>query len=322
MEHPYRVHSSIGFGFLQLLFISSLAYPTPPPPVYHNVAVFRLFGTVYYTIFQDTPLYLKLECATILLEIICDTLYIRYIIQDYTYIFGVIDIASNALFCMFVILSLKNSDIKTERIVDTIDKIRKTFVECCFGRTSDHHDHIHGHSHDHDHSHSHGSRPTPNHMYTSVSTDAESRPPAIYTFGTRQAFKPNFYNSSWGREYINTKVENEFDKVEKHETELGDIGMITGTDGITQYIRFDEPGYSPAGSGANHYANIFVSPYFTRDGTPITCLTGIDKIGVCLFIYNLIQFIYQLMMYSSIITSCQEIHNATRATTATERWLC
>ena len=311
MEHPYRVHSSIGFGFLQLLFISSLAYPTPPPPVYHNVAVFRLFGTVYYTIFQDTPLYLKLECATILLEIICDTLYIRYIIQDYTYIFGVLDIISNALFCTFVILSVKNSDIKTERIADTIDKIRKTFVDCCFGRTVV----------DDAHAYTYDSR---SHMYKSVITDeTETHHPPVYTFGGRQAFKPSFYNSSWGKEYINARVEHEFDKIEKHDTELGDIGMITGADGTTQYIRFDEPGYSTAGSGANHYANIFVSPYFTRDGTPITCLTGIDKLGVCLFIYNLIQFIYQLMMYSSIISSCRDFHNATTATTtAMERWLC
>ena len=316
MEHPYRVHSSIGFGFLQLLFISSLAYPTPPPPVYHNVAVFRLFGTVYYTIFQDTPFYLKLECATILLEIICDTLYIRYIIQDYTYIFGVLDIISNALFCTFVILSVKNSDIKTERIADTIDKIRKTFVDCCFGRTVVDDAHAHAYAYD-----------SRNHMYKSVITDeTETRHPPVYTFGTRQAFKPSFYNSSWGKEYINARVEHEFDKIDKHDTELGDIGMITGTDGTTQYIRFDEPGYSTAGSGANHYANIFVSPYFTRDGTPITCLTGIDKLGVCLFIYNLIQFIYQLMMYSSIISSCRDFHNATTTTTTTttamERWLC
>jgi hypothetical protein len=307
MEHPYRVHSSIGFGFLQLLFISSLAYPTPPPPVYHNVAVFRLFGTVYFTIFQDTPLYIKLECATILVKIICDTLYIRYIIQDYTYIFGVIDIISNVLFCIFAILSLKNSDIKTERIADTIDKIRKTIVDCCFGRTIDN-----------------DPRPAENHMYKSVSTDAETRPPTIYTFGTRQAFKPNFYNSSWGHEYINTKVEREFDKIDKHETELGNIGTITGADGTTQYIRFDEPDYSTEYSCANHYANIFVSPYFTRDGTPITCLSGIDKFGVCLFIYNLIQFIYQLIMYSSIISSCREYHNTTTVTASSliESWLC
>jgi hypothetical protein len=209
---------------------------------------------------------------------------------------------------------VKNSDIKTERIADTIDKIRKTFVDCCFGRTVV----------DDAHAYTYDSR---NHMYKSVITDeTETRHPPVYTFGTRQAFKPSFYNSSWGKEYINARVEHEFDKIDKHDTELGDIGMITGTDGTTQYIRFDEPGYSTAGSGANHYANIFVSPYFTRDGTPITCLTGIDKLEVCLFIYNLIQFIYQLMMYSSIISSCRDFHNTTTATatttTAMERWLC
>ena len=81
MEHPYRIHSSIGFGFLQLLMLSSLAYPTPPPPLYHNIALIRMMGTVYFTLFHDKPIYLKLECLTILLEVIRDTLYIWYIIQ-------------------------------------------------------------------------------------------------------------------------------------------------------------------------------------------------------------------------------------------------
>jgi hypothetical protein len=226
----------------------------------------------------------------------------------------VIDIISNALFCLFVVLSVKNSDIKTERIADTIDKIRKTFVDCCFGRTVV--DEAHA-----AHARAAAAHDSRHHMYKSVITDeTETRHPPVYTFGARQAFKPSFYNSSWGKEYINAKVEHEFDKID---TELGDIGMITGSDGTTQYIRFDEPGYSTAGSGANHYANLFISPYFTRYGTPITCLSGIDKFGVCLFIYNLTQFIYQLMMYSSIISRCREFHNTT-ATTATtmEQWLC
>ena len=108
MEHPYRVHSSIGFGFLQLLMLSSLAYPSPPPPLYHNIALARMMGTVYFTLFQDKPFYLKLECATILLEVIRDGLYIWYIIRDYTYVFGAFDIVSNLLFCTVVGLSLSN----------------------------------------------------------------------------------------------------------------------------------------------------------------------------------------------------------------------
>ena len=76
MEHPYRVHSSIGFGFLQLLMLSSLAYPRPPPPLYHNIALTRMMGTVYFTMFHNKPIYLKLECVTILLEVIRDSLYI------------------------------------------------------------------------------------------------------------------------------------------------------------------------------------------------------------------------------------------------------
>ena len=364
MEHPYRVHSSIGFGFLHLLFISSLAYPTPPPPVYHNTAVIRMMGTIYFTIFQEKSFYLKLECATILIEMICDVLYIRYIILDYTYLFGVIDVISNALICVFILLSIQNGDYKTKEIINKIDEIRTTCIDCCFGLKND--------------SNSNTSSSSPSlpqtvyerptnraHLYKSIPSDDYNRMPTatatstatstttantayyneapVYTFGGRQAFKPSFYNSSWGRDYIQAKVEREFDKVDKCETEIGDVGMITGADGTTQYIRFDEPDYKDYNSsGINHYANIFVSPYFTRDGTPITWFSGcskIDKIGACLFIYNVVQFIYQLMMYSSIITSCRAFAatsaSATSASAATidittnhtstfeiQRWLC
>ena len=350
MEHPYRVHSSIGFGFLQLLFMTSLAYPTPPPPVYHNTAVIRLIGTVYFTIFQDNPFYLKLECATILLEMICDLLYIKYIILDYTYIFGIIDVISNTLICAFVFLSIQNSDIKTKEIIHKFDEIRTTCVSCCFGLKNETPPPPPSSS---SLSSSLSSPPPPlypqhsnqSYMYKSIPSDDSSikntnttyRDEApVYTFGGRQAFKPSFYNSSWGRDYIQAKVEREFDKIEKHDTEIGDVGMISGTDGTTQYIRFDEPDYNYHHSsvGMNHYANIFVSPYFTRDGTPITWFSGcskIDKVGACLFIYNIVQFIYQLMMYSSIITSCRASteaahlltnHTMTMTSFEMERWLC
>jgi len=352
MEHPYRVHSSIGLGFLQLLFMASIAYPTPPPPVYHNTAVIRLMGTVYFTIFKDTPFYLKLECATILLEMICDVLYIKYIIIDYTYVFGVIDVISNALICVFVLLSIQQNDesSKTTEIMNKLDDIRMTCVSCCIGL-----------KHDTPHSSPPPPPPPPQalrnsqpeyshraHMYKSIPSDDYGRTATttttttttyyneepVYTFGGRQAFKPSFYNSSWGRDYVQAKVEREFDKIEKRDTELGEVGMISGTDGTTQYIRFDdEYSHIHGSTGMSHYANIFVSPYFTRDGTPITWFSRcskIDKIGACLFIYNIVQFIYQLMMYSSIITSCrastEAAHLRMNETMTTsfemERWLC
>jgi hypothetical protein len=316
MEHPYRVHSSIGFGFLQLLMLSSLAYPSPPPPLYHNIALARMMGTVYFTLFQDKPFYLKLECVTILLEVIRDGLYIWYIIRDYTYVFGVFDIVSNLLFCTVVGLSLSNNDGSWDRINESLEGIRKTCVGCCWtARTA--------------------AAPTPHaphappaNMYSSLpmhesyphtaAARKEEEPP-IYTFGMhRQAFKPSFYSSSWGREYLNAKVEREFDQIDKN-------GMIKSADGTTQYIRFDEVPESTAGAGgAHHYANIFVSPYFTKEGSPITTFsewTKTDSIGVCLFIYNLIQFIYQLMMYRSIVTGCAE-RETDHAERLLLRWMC
>lgn len=341
MEHPYRIHSSIGFGFLQLLFISSIAYPSPPPPVYYNITVLRLMATVYFTIFQDKPFYLKLECLTILFEVIFDALYVQYIIRDYTYIFGVIDICSNILFLIFVVISLKNgndTERNTKEISEKMENVRKTCVSCCFGLSPQsqlptHEEPLrnlermeHRSTNSRMNSHLYKSIPSDDYRkntnYSDNHANQDDKAPA-YTFGGRQAFKPSFYNSSWGREYIQSSVEREFDKIDKHNTELGDIGMISGTDGTTQYIRFDE--YEPSSNtGISNYANIFVSPYFTKDGTQITGCTNIDKIGVCLFIYNMIQFIYQLMIYSSIIVSCRE-HNLIMNNSTTfqiEKWLC
>jgi hypothetical protein len=332
MEHPYRVHSSIGFGFLQLLMLSSLAYPSPPPPLYHNIALTRLMGTVYFTMFQDKPFYLKLECATILLEVVRDTLYIWYIIRDYTYLFGVFDIVSNLLFCIMVGLSLNNGEEKWAKISENLEGIRQTCLECCWKRQPV------IHRPDGSARELEGRGMNNRHMYSSLPNDdnrnknIQANEAPMYTFGSRQAFKPSFYSSSWGHEYLKAKVEREFDRIDYCEnTNAGDIGMVTGTDGSTQYIRFDD---AETGSGAHHYANIFVSPYYTKDGTQITSFSGwtkTDTVGACLFIYNLIQFIYQLIMYSSIIGSCREYHerlvvstNAT-ASIVNERmvaWLC
>ena len=345
MENPYRIHSSIGFGFLQLLFITSIAYPTPPPPVYHNIALIRLMGTVYFTIFRDKPFYLKLECVTILLDVLCDTLYIRYIIKDYTYIFGVLDICSNTLFCVFVLLSINNGDTQTAIIAEKMEDIRKTCLSCCFGwnppqsqTQQQQEQQLYERT---NRTATATATATPaaatSHLYKSIPMNNDDHrhtvdEAPIYTFGGRQAFKPSFYNSSWGREYVQAKVEREFERIDRCNTRIGEIGAISGADGSTQYIRFDDPEYgnTPSGdTGINHYANIFVSPYFTRDGTPITSFSGcinMDGVGVCLFIYNLIQFIYQLMMYSSIITSCREynitVFNNTTTAFEMERWLC
>ena len=337
MDNPYRIHSSIGFGFLQLLFITSLAYPTPPPPVYHNIALTRLMGTVYFTIFKDKPFYLKLECVTILLDVICDTLYIQYIIHDYTYIFGILDIFTNVIFCIFILLSIENGD---TRIFEKMEDIRLTCVSCCFGwkRPDIREQQQQQEQEEHQRplrTYEMNERNTP-HLYKSVpSNDTNNETTPVYTFGGRQAFKPSFYNSSWGREYIQAKVERDFERIERCSTGISDIGIITDSNGNTQYIRFEDPEYANnstyGDTGINHYANLFISPYFTRDGSQITLFSycaNIDGIGVCLFIYNLIQFIYQLMMYSSIIESCRHYNNATVINTTAsnefkiEQWLC
>lgn len=333
MEHPYRVHSSIGFGFLQLLMLSSLAYPIPPPPLYHNIALIRMMGTVYFTLFQNNPVYLKLECLTILFEVIKDGLYVSYVIKDYTYIFGVIDITSNLIFCTIIVLSLNNGHDKWESINNSLEGIRQTCINCCWKKNESqtHHD-----------TSEYGAAKelerketiinTKSHVYTSLPTNENvngQNKTAVYTFGSRQAFKPSFYSSSWGRDYLNANVEREFERIEHKNTYNGDIGIVTSSDGSTQYIRFDDSEPTSYTSAAHHYANIFVSPYFMKDGTPFTSFsswTKKDTVSVFLFTYNLVQFIYQLILYNSIIKTCQEYHkiekNETNANDRLMRWLC
>lgn len=321
MEHPYRVHSSIGFGFLQLLMLSSLAYPTPPPPLYHNIALIRMMGTVYFTLFHDRPIYLKLECVTILLEVIRDALYIRYVIQDYTYLFGVFDIIGNLLFCTAVILSIQNGESRWSKISECFEGMRQTLAgggpsPNDGGRAID--------------GANVAAHPVSSHLYSSLPTNETGRTDEapVYTFGGRQAFKPSFYSSSWGREYLKTKVAHEFDRIDVGGSGGVDVGMISKTDGTTQYIRFDDAeAAAGATAGSSHYANIFVSPYYDKHGNAITSFsswTKADTVGACLFIYNLIQFIYQLVMYSSIVRSCSAAA-AAEADPANERlarWLC
>ena len=105
--------------------------------------------------------------------------------------------------------------------------------------------------------------------------------------------------------------------------------MISQTDGSTQYIRFDDTeAAAGAAAGASHYANIFVSPYYDKNGNAITSFsswTKADTVGACLFIYNLIQFIYQLVMYSSIVRGCSDAAAGNETIVVNDRlvkWLC
>ena len=340
MEHPYRIHSSIGFGFLQLLMLSSLAYPTPPPPLYHNIALTRMMGTVYFTIFQDNPIYLKVECATILLEVIKDSLYIWYIIQDYTYIFGVFDIVSNLLFCAVIALSLNNGEEKWERINAHFEGIRKTIINCCcrwkginHGEPTAEPSRTEYNPRELDIRNIYSSLPTTEPV-RHLRQESAYTTTTIYSSGggnggntgntgnARKAFKPSFYCSP--RHTTTTTLER--NNIEH--------------DGTTEYIRFDESIETPSSSsalssGEYQYANIFVSPYLMKDGTPITSFsdwTKKDTVGVCLFIYNLIQFIYQLMIYKSIIRNCHLYNPAGDDTSPVPapaitnerlmRWLC
>jgi hypothetical protein len=294
-------------------------------------------GTVYFTLFQEIPIYLKLECATILLEVICDALYIRYIIQDYTYLFGVIDIVTNLLFCAAVILSIQNGETRWSKISECFEGLRQTVIPGPHphdggagggANTASNMSQISSKTANvtsRGGSNATGAMSNVSNMYTSLPTSDPGTTndyEPVYTAGGRQAFKPSFYSSSWGRDYIKNKVECEFDRID-HQTNTGygDVGMVTSTDGTTQYIRFEDT----ADSGAGAYASIFVSPYYDKNGNAITSFsswTKADAVGACLFIYNIIQFIYQLMMYTSIVRTCRDVGTTIELNTTIVRWLC
>jgi hypothetical protein len=340
MDNPYRIHSSIGFSLLQLLLLTTIAYPAPPPTLYQNVALVRLGTTVYFSMYRKDPFYLKLDCASIVLKIICDALYVGYIITNYTYIFGIFDIFSDIVFFVVVNISLRNGETSVDKISKKIEEIHRAFIKCCCGWEVP----TNGRSGRGDDETGGGG-----YRYTSLPSEPDAPPSTpvapMYTFGGRQAFKPGFYTSSWGREYLNTKVAHEFDTINRNSGGGGGQGSatITGAEG-TEYIRFDDTSAGAgtgdgADMGAAHYANIFVSPYFTKDGTPITAFSGGGANATCLcnisgllFTYNLLQFIYQLMMYSNIMLTCGAYtrglynNNATAATAANmtgmTAWLC
>lgn len=132
MNNPYRVYSTLCFGFIHLLMMSTLAYPAPIPPVYHNMAIIRIISTAGLGIFPTSRAALFIDCGTIAAKVITDGLYIRYIVSNFTYIMGILDIVSDTLFVGLILYSTIYSDDEQEYDVNSndnnalIDKIRRT----------------------------------------------------------------------------------------------------------------------------------------------------------------------------------------------------
>ena len=109
-------------------------------------------------------------------------------------------------------------------------------------------------------------------------------------------FKQNFYKSS-----SQNTIENEYEKIDRPiPTTAAQLPPYNQSKN-TMYVNFDE--YD---NGASNYANTFVTPYFDRNGNPITSLLCKENAQEILFIIgSLLHFIYQIMIYTNIINTCK-----------------
>lgn len=127
MNNPYRIHSTICVNLIQLFMMASLTYPDPPPPLYHSIVISRLASTVYFGFYPESRTSLVAECTTIVLKIISDALYIRYIVTNYTFVFGILDIISDLIFVSMVLSSITSH----EKIKILNGKIQHYIFTCC-----------------------------------------------------------------------------------------------------------------------------------------------------------------------------------------------
>lgn len=280
MTNTTRIHSTICSSFLQLLMMMSIAYPTPPPPLFHNMVLTRLLTSVYLGLFPTSRFYLGLDCTSIGLKLVSDGLYIRYIVSNYTFVFGLLDMICDGMFFTLVIMTLNGNE-------NTVLHSLQSRILQYFKNDPQPEEH-----------------PTPqftkdynaergHYVYTSM---PPAQPPAMmipitteHTYSSNQEptrrniqpFKPNFYTSSTSAPTYG--VQN-----------ITADNIYSDRTNSNSYINFES--YD---QGRNNYANLFVSPYFTQENS-IDC-----KLELFIFIYSLFHFIYQIMIYINITNTCK-----------------
>lgn len=342
MNNPYRIHSTICVNLLQLLMMTTLAYPQPTPPLFHNIAVARIASTAYLGFFPTSRVSLFIDCFTMALKIVNDALYIRYIVSNYTYIFGILDIVSDILFIYTVFV-----DNETSASIMTAISAIPAYCGCKFNydRTSDSDESAQQqqepylrYSREYNESRKHyvySTIPTTPPI-ASMQTSPQAPPPSpridhqplathMTTFSsdgrinTRSAeyaprqinpFKSNFYKSTqspdYEQEYANIVTQNTMPAAPEHAQAHAprQYAHPHPSNNNTMYVNFDEYDH-----GAANYANTFVSPYFDSNGSPITLRLCTHE---TLFIVgNILHFIYQIMIYINIINTCKTYTSAT-----------
>jgi len=320
MNNPYRIHSTICVYLFQLLMIPTISYNTsPPPPIFHSVIVSRVASSVYYGYFKDSQTFFMIDCTTIAVKMITDFLYIQYIVTNYAAIFGILDIISDIIFLIFVIIP-KNTRIilcdkiseycgcrfNYESLENNEQNTQKNQVEQeIYLRYSREYDDVKRHF-----------------VYSTINTSPSSySPPPERSSGSTRApqpqqppqppqphysnhqqprqihpFKNNFYRSNTP----NTTAANPIHTTKPSELE----NLYTQKTPNTMYVNFDE--YD---NGEASYANTLVSPYFDRNATPITLISTLCENGnsheLWFIIGNILHLISQIMIYINIINTCK-----------------
>ena len=340
MNNPYRIHSTICVNLLQLLMMTTLAYPQPTPPLFHNIAVARIASTAYLGFFPTSSVSLFIDCFTMVLKIVNDALYIRYIVSNYTYIFGILDIVSDIFFIYTVLVD----NVTSASRMTAISAI-PAYCGCKFNynTTSNSEDSSQQqeqetylrYSREYNESRNHyvystiltaHSQPTTpplpqapppsphrdhqqaNHMTTFSSDGRVTTRSAEYAPRQINPFKSNFYKTpEYEQEYENIVTQNTMPAAPAAPATQAPRNYANPNpinNNNTMYVNFDEYDH-----GASNYANTFVSPYFNSNGSPITARLCTRE---TLFIVgNILHFIYQIMIYINIINTCKTYTLAT-----------
>lgn len=304
--------------------IPTISYPTSPPQIFHTIIVTRLASNVYYGYFPDSQLLCTIDCITIAIKLISDSLYIRYVVSNYTAIFGILDILSDIIFLILILIPNETISTACNKISD-ICGIKFNYDNNMESEEQPPEIYLR-YSREYDETRRHyiySTIPTDNNTSILLNTgnvrnggksssppppssSPSSSPPSsivehttyssnlptplreIHTT-TPQHHHPRLYNAFKPNFYRSTQKEPNNEEYQPIKN--------------TMYVNFDE--YD---QGAANYANTLVSPYFDHNGSPITVIHQMcqGKTREYLFLFgNILHFICQIMIYINITNTCK-----------------
>ena len=256
------------------------------------------------------------------MKIISDTLYVRYIVSNYTFIFGILDIINDIIFISLILVSSSQ--------ITIIKNIAHDYIFTCFG-LFDKNEYMKTHeeqeqpylrfSREYNESRKHyvySTIPTTNHATTHPQeTQATTHPttsasplnshrevkPIIsstkYSHRVITPFKPSFYARNTDEtEYVEDYHPPSPSPPPPSPTHQP-VFSSSYSSKNDMYVNFDE--YD---NGTTSYSNILVSPFYDSNGNPITLCSSCN-ITLLFILGNIFHFIYQIMIYINITDTCK-----------------